>query len=114
MSDNNKKKVGKQTIKFESPPKIIATYSIVGPKEGQGPLKDYFDEILTDDLCGKDSFEKAESEIMYSAITNSIKKANLKEEDIEYLFAGDLLNQLTSSSFAARQLKIPFFGLYGA
>ena len=114
MNDKNTKKVGKQTIKFESPPKIIATYSIVGPKEGQGPLKEYFDEILTDDLCGKDSFEKAESEIMYSAITNSIKKANLKEEDIEYLFAGDLLNQLTSSSFAARQLKIPFFGLYGA
>ena len=114
MADKNIKKVGKQTIKFENPPKIIATHSIVGPKEGQGPLKDYFDEILTDDLCGKDSFEKAESEMMYSAITNSIKKANLKEEDIEYLFAGDLLNQLTSSSFAARQLKIPFFGLYGA
>lgn len=114
MADKNTKKLGKQTIKFENPPKIIATHSIVGPKEGQGPLKDYFDEILTDDLCGKDSFEKAESEIMYSAITNSIKKANLKEEDIEYLFAGDLLNQLTSSSFVARQLKIPFFGLYGA
>ena len=114
MADKNTKKIGKQTIKFENPPKIIATHSIVGPKEGQGPLKDYFDEILTDDLCGKDSFEKAESEIMYSAITNSIKKANLKEEDIEYLFAGDLLNQLTSSIFVARQLKIPFFGLYGA
>lgn len=114
MADKNIKKLGKQTIKFENPPKIIATYSIVGPKEGQGPLKDYFDEILTDDLCGKDSFEKAESEIMYSAITNAIKKANLKEEDIEYLFAGDLLNQLTSSSFTARQLNIPFFGLYGA
>ena len=114
MADNNTKKLGKQTIKFSNPPKIIATYSIVGPKEGQGPLKDYFDEILVDDLCGKDSFEKAESEMMYSAITNSIKKANLKEEDIEYLFAGDLLNQLTSSSFAARQVNIPFFGLYGA
>jgi stage V sporulation protein AD len=114
MAGNNTKKLGKQTIKFDNPPKIIATYSIVGPKEGQGPLKDYFDEILTDDLCGKDSFEKAESEMMYSAITNSIKKANLKEEDIEYLFAGDLLNQLTSSSFAARQVNIPFFGLYGA
>lgn len=114
MADKNIKKLGKQTVRFEDPPKIIATHSIVGPKEGQGPLKDYFDEILTDDLCGKDSFEKAESEIMYSAITNSIKKANLKEEDIEYLFAGDLLNQLTSSSFTARQLNIPFFGLYGA
>ena len=114
MPDKNTKKVGKQTIKFNNPPKIISTYSIVGPKEGQGPLKDYFDEILNDDLCGKDSFEKAESEMMYSAITNAIKKANIKEDDIEYLFAGDLLNQLTSSSFAARQVNIPFFGLYGA
>ena len=47
------KRVGEQTIKFETPPKIIATYSIVGPKEGEGHLKDYFDEIVEDDLMGK-------------------------------------------------------------
>lgn len=110
----NKKKIGKQTVKFNNPPKIISTYSVVGPKEGEGPLQDYFDEILTDDLCGKDTFEKAESEMMYSAISNSIKKAKLTEKDIEYLFAGDLLNQLNSSCFAARQFDIPFFGLFGA
>lgn len=112
---NNKiKKIGKQTIKLENPPKIISTFSIVGPKEGQGPLKDYFHEIIDDDLLGKDSFEKAESEMMYTAIKNAIAAANLKEEDIDYLFAGDLLNQLASSSFAARELNIPFLGLYGA
>ncbi|MDU2158105.1 MAG: stage V sporulation protein AD, partial [Clostridium sp.] len=50
MSTNNLniKKVGKQTVKLQNPPKIIATYSIVGPKEGEGPLKEYFDEILND------------------------------------------------------------------
>ena len=54
---NNTKKVGKQTVKLVNPPKIIATYSIVGPKEGEGPLGSYFDEILNDDLFGKEIFE---------------------------------------------------------
>lgn len=111
---NKVKKVGKHTVKFDNPPKIISTYSIVGPKEGQGPLKTYFDEILSDDTCGKDSFEKAESDMMHTAIKSAIKRVKLKEEDIDYLFAGDLLNQITSSTFAARQLNMPFFGLYGA
>ena len=108
------KKIGKQTIKLQNPPKIISTFSIVGPKEGDGPLKDYFDEIINDDTLGKDSFEKAESEMMYTAIKGAISNANLKEEDIDYLFAGDLLNQIVSSGYAARELNIPFFGLYGA
>lgn len=108
------KRVGEQTIRLENPPKIISTYSVVGPKESEGPLGAYFHEKLQDDSAGKDSFEKAESEMMYRAIKNAIKNANLKETDIDYLFAGDLLNQITSSSFAARKLDIPFFGLYGA
>lgn len=108
------KKVGKQTIKLQNPPKIISTFSIVGPKEGQGPLKDYFHEIVNDDTLGKDSFEKAESEMMHATIKGAIKGANLKEEDIDYLLAGDLLNQTASSSFAAREINIPFLGLYGA
>ena len=113
MNGKNKK-IGKQTIKLENPPKIVATYSIVGPKEGDGPLKEYFHQIINDDTLGKDSFEKAESEMMYTAIKSAISAANLKEEKIDYLFAGDLLNQITSSSFAARELNIPFIGLYGA
>ncbi|NFE60958.1 stage V sporulation protein AD [Clostridium botulinum] len=108
------KKIGSQTVRLENPPKIISTYSIVGPKEGDGPLKEYFDQILNDDTCGKDSFEKAESEMMFTAITQALSRANLQESDIDYLFAGDLLNQIISSSFAARELNIPFFGLYGA
>ncbi|MBE6062754.1 MAG: stage V sporulation protein AD [Clostridium butyricum] len=109
-----KKKVGTQTVKLEHPPKIISTYSIVGPKEGKGPLSSYFDEILNDDTCGKDSFEQAESQMMFTAISEAIKRAQLKENDIDYLFSGDLLNQIISSSFAAREFSIPFFGLYGA
>ena len=73
------KKIGSQTVKFDNPPKIIATHSIVGPKEGQGPLSEYFDEILDDDTLGKDSFEKAESQMMFTAITKTLQKAKLKE-----------------------------------
>ncbi|MEG1003115.1 MAG: stage V sporulation protein AD [Clostridium sp.] len=108
------KKIGEQTIKLEDPPSIISTFSIVGPKEGEGPLKSYFDEVLSDDTCGKESYEKAESDMMYTAITSAIERADLECSDIDYLFAGDLLNQIISSSFAARKLEIPFFGLYGA
>lgn len=108
------KRVGEQTVKLENPPKIISTYSIVGPKEGEGPLSGYFDRILSDDTYGEDSFEKAESQMMFTAISEAIEKANLKESDINYLFSGDLLNQIISSSFAAREFSIPFFGLYGA
>lgn len=108
------KKIGNQTVKLDNPPKIISTHSIVGPKEGEGPLSEYFDEILNDDMLGKESFEKAESEMMFTAISQALKKGNLKETDIDYLFSGDLLNQIISSSFAAREFSIPFFGLYGA
>lgn len=108
------KRLGKQTIKTENRPKVISTFSVVGPKEGKGPLKDYFDLVLEDDLNGQKTYEKAESSILYSAITECIRKAKLKESDINYLFAGDLLNQISSSNFAARDLDIPFWGLYGA
>ena len=108
------KRLGRQTVVLESKPKIIATHSVVGKKESEGPLKDYFDDVVKDDQNGKKSFEKAETSMMIKAISNVIKKGNLKEEDIDYLFGGDLLNQLTSTSFMAREFNIPFFGLYGA
>lgn len=114
MTTTCSKRRGNQTIQLQNPPKIISTFSVVGPKEGEGPLKQYFDEVLDDDTCGKDSYEKAESDMMFSAIKEAIKRAGIQQSDINYLFAGDLLNQIISSSFAAREFEIPFFGLYGA
>lgn len=108
------KRVGAQTVKIYSKPRIIAATSIVGPKEGKGPLKDYFDKIISNDLNGKESFEKSESSMLFEAIKQSIEKAGLTQNDINYIFSGDLLNQLTSSNYAARDMDIPFFGLYGA
>lgn len=114
MTESSTKRRGTQTIELINPPKIISTFSIVGPKEGEGPLKEYFDEVLNDDTCGKDSYEKAESEMMLTAIKAAIKRGGIQESDVNYLFAGDLLNQIISSGYAARDLDIPFFGLYGA
>ncbi|MGO3167878.1 stage V sporulation protein AD [Senegalia sp. (in: firmicutes)] len=108
------KKLGKQTIKFLNPPSIISTATTVGPKEGEGPLKDYFDTIIYDDLYGMGSWEKSEAKIQIETVKQSLKKINLKEDDIEYIFGGDLLNQIIATGFAARDIGAPFFGLYGA
>ncbi len=107
-------KIGKQTIKFNSKPKIISNYSIVGEKEGNGNFKEYFDYILRDDKFGEKTFEHAERKILEHAIFGAIEKANLKISNIELLLSGDLLNQIISSAFTARQLKATFLGLYGA
>lgn len=108
------KKLGKQTVKFINPPIINSTASIVGPKEGEGPLSNYFDIILTDDLFGEDSWELAESKMIKETVKSSINNANLTIDEVEYMLGGDLLNQLMAASFAARDLGIPFYGLYGA
>lgn len=108
------KRTGNQTVKFENPPSIISTYSIVGPKEGDGPLKNYFDLILEDDLWGQESWEKAESKLQEEAIKSVISEGGFSIKDIDYLFSGDLLNQIVASGYSARQLALPFFGLYGA
>ena len=107
-------RIGRQTVELKNKPRIIETTSIVGPKEGEGPYRGYFDIILRDEKNGEDSFEKAEKSLIFTTVKETIKKANLKENDIDYLFAGDLLNQISASNFAARDLNIPFFGLYGA
>lgn len=108
------KKIGLQTVKFANPPSIKATATIVGPKEGEGPLKDYFDLILNDNLYQEKSWEKAERKMLKEAIEMVINYSKEPEANIEYLIAGDLLNQIISSSFAARDLGLPFFGIYGA
>ena len=107
-------KLGKQTYKFERKPIIISGFGVAGPKEGEGNLKDYFDKILEDDRLGEKSYEKAESEMHYFAILSAIKKAELEVNQSDCMMAGDLLNQIVSSTFSARELEIPYLGLYNA
>ncbi|AZR72312.1 stage V sporulation protein AD [Anoxybacter fermentans] len=107
------KRTGK-TIYFDSPPVITATSAIAGEMEGKGPLKDYFDKIVGDAYYDTQTFEKAERKICGENCQNLLKKANLKPEQVDFLLAGDLLNQIVTANFCARELKIPFIGLYGA
>ncbi len=107
-------KIGKQTVKFDTPPTISQTASIVGPKEADGPLASYFDNCLEDEFWGESSWEKAESKIIKETVNMVIAKSGLASEQIDYCFAGDLLNQCISSSFGLREINIPFFGIFGA
>ena len=108
------KRIGEQTVVFENPPVIISTASVVGRKEGEGPLKDYFDIIVDDDKNGRESWEKAESKFMEDAVFKAINKSGFSLTDMDYIIAGDLLNQTSASIFGARNFKRSFFGLYGA
>ena len=107
-------KIGKQTIKLESKPCIFSTSSIVGPKEMQGPLAQYFDMHIKDVFFYEKSFEKAESKMLETCINNLIVKSGISQKDIDVIFSGDLLNQCISSCFAIRDFDVPFLGLYGA
>ncbi len=108
------KKIGKQTVRLENPVSIISSANVVGKKEGEGPLSSYFDVIMEDAEWGEETWEKTESKMQNDAVSRAISKANLFPSDIDYILAGDLLNQCITSSFALRDLNIPFFGVYGA
>lgn len=108
------KHIGKQTIVLSSPPSILGHACTVGKKEGEGPLKDSFDLINEDSFFGEKTWEKAESAMVKGTVSLALDKASLSPGDIDYLFAGDLLNQCTGSTFGIRDLNIPFFGVYGA
>ncbi len=107
-------KIGKQTICFDAPPTIVETASIVGPKEAQGPMAGYFDKCLDDEFWGEKTWEKAESKIIKETVNMAISKSQIPSSQIDFCFAGDLLNQCISSSFGLRELNIPFFGVFGA
>lgn len=110
------KKIGKQTLQFASAPIISSWASVVGKKEGEGPLQQYFDIILNDgnSFKGDKSWEKSEQKLMQHSMELALEKIKLTPSDLDFYLAGDLLNQLISANFTARFMGIPFLGLYGA
>lgn len=102
------------TVFLNNKPSIISTYSVVGPKEANAPLGNFFDLSLNDDRFGESTYEKAECKMLYTAIKNLLNKSSQKECDIDALISGDLLNQNISVSFSARDFNIPLLGLYSA
>ena len=108
------KRQGKQTLLFAATPIITGVATIVGPKEGDGLLGEFFDRVMKDNLDNHDSWEKCESAMLEWAIRQAVAMDNSTMDEIDIVLAGDLLNQLMSTHFAMRSLARPFLGLYGA
>lgn len=106
--------IGKQSIYFSEPVSILEHCSIVGKKEGEGPLADYFDLICEDPMFGTASWESAESTMQKETAQMLLVKSGITKEQIRIIFSGDLLAQTIASSFGIMDLEIPSFGLYGA
>ena len=106
--------MGKRTWTFESKPVITSTGVIGGPFEKKGAIPEDFDAFYDDLWFGENSYEKAQKVMFEYACETTLEKAGLKTEDVQFILAGDLLNQITSTSFACRKLNIPFFGLFSA
>ncbi len=103
-----------QTIIFEKPPKIVGRMSVVGEKEGKGPVGGYFHKVIDDDKMHEKTFEKAEIDILTQAIKGVVSGSETRLADVDLFVAGDLLNQITSSSYVAREFGIPYLGVYSA
>lgn len=108
------KKLGARTVKFEGMPYIKGFAGVVGKAEKEGPYGEYFDISFEDDLWGEKTWELTERKMFIQAVKLAVEKAGLQYGDIDLLFGGDLLNQIITAGFAARELSMPFIGLYGA
>ena len=106
--------LGTQSIQFEEAPYILSSASVVGAKEGEGPLGKKFDVVGQDDQFGEETWEAAESALQKEAAVLAMGKAGLKKEAIRYIFGGDLLGQSIATTFGLMELNVPLFGLFGA
>ena len=109
-----RKRLGRQTVQLQTPPSVLAWANIGGKMEGQGPLANYFDEINEDSFFGEKTWEKAESFMQKAVLKRALQRARLSPGEVDYILAGDLLNQCIGSAFGLRDFNIPYYGLYGA
>ncbi len=105
---------GKQSISFAEAPYLIESASVAGKKEGEGPLGSMFDIVETDDLCGQDTWEEAESAMQVEACKTVLGKAGVEPGEVRFLYGGDLLRQGIATALGTGQFAIPLFGLFGA
>ncbi len=107
-------KLGRASIKLQQPVYILNSGSVVGTKEGQGPLGLLFDMVGEDDMFGCETWEEAESTLQKNAVYLALTKSGLRPEDVSFIFAGDLLGQSIATSFGISIYQIPLLGVYGA
>ena len=108
------RRLGRQTVALLRPPSVVSYANIGGKFEANGPLAGHFDLLCTDSFFGKDTWEQAESAMQQEALTRALEKGGLTPAELDYVLAGDLLNQCIGTAFGLRDFQIPFFGLYGA
>lgn len=101
-------------IELNSPVFISSSAAVVGNREHNGPLGELFDFWDGDDKFGMDTWERAEAEMQRLSLSFALGKSKHADKDIDAVFAGDLLNQCTSSNYGLLPFDIPYFGLYGA
>ena len=108
------KQVGSATLLFENRPWVLSAASMAGKAEEKGPYGHVFDEIMEDDRLGEKTFEQGERKMLLKTLYRAVTRVGLPMEEAGCLLAGDLLNQIVTASYAARELGIPYLGLYGA
>lgn len=93
----------------------IISYSCAsGPLEKKGPLGYMIDYVFEENSTDDKTYEKFESSMFKNVVNSAIEKSGISRDDIDFMSGGDLLNQISSSNYSARDLQIPFFGIYGA
>jgi len=108
------KQLGSQTWQFTTRPVILGASAVVGPEEGEGPLSSDFDFIFDSLEMGEKTWEKAERALFMKSSVMALENSGIKSEELEFFVGGDLMNQIISSSFAARNLGVPYLGVFGA
>ncbi|MDR0917509.1 MAG: stage V sporulation protein AD [Oscillospiraceae bacterium] len=102
------------TVTLLVPPRIVSSSCVVGKMEGDGPLSAYFDHVEPDVTCGQPSWELAESRMQKLAFDYALEQAKMQPDELDFIYAGDLLSQCTASTYGLRAESVPFFGVYGA
>ncbi|MGX1900586.1 stage V sporulation protein AD [Thermolongibacillus altinsuensis] len=105
---------GHRTWVFAKKPVIIGTGTVGGPFEANGNIADDFDLLHEDLWLGEDSYEKAHKVLLEEAFFKAMEKAGIEKEKVHFIICGDLINQMTPSSFSARTLGAPYLGVFGA
>lgn len=106
--------LGRNSWKFENEPTIVSTGVIGGPYEAKGKIPHDFDILHEDIWLKQDSFEKAQQILMEEACQIAVKKAGIDKGQVNYFISGDLINQITPSTFAAKTVDVPYLGLFSA
>lgn len=107
------RRLGKSTLEFDRPT-ILSHGAVGGKREAEGPLGGDFDQTFGDTTLQEGSWEKAEARLQKEAVTLALEKAGLSPREVDFILAGDLLNQCISSTFGLLDFGIPFLGQYGA